>query len=248
MCWKIHKLRLPSAHYTVTKWVKKREAGHIKVLIAGTDYVLNEPRVAAEFEHWITFPSRDHIKDAAMRRLSQQIHDSVILVARTRPVVPCPEQTPLPNRYMSKNMRSKIFSVYLRPWTMIAEEAIVEVPLLCDLDRPVASFDDKDGHHVVRDMRTAWKEYHRTRVPAAAQQQISNFMRIVCSQGRSFDEDDDEPRKKMGAVTIPLSSQKVGSILQRAMTSCLEETGTDGTPTSWQNTKQEFANKKVPEK
>ena len=74
--------------------------------------------------------------------------------------------------------------------------------MLCDLDRPLASFTAEDGGNVARDLRAAWKGYHRTRIPAAAETQIKNFMRIVCAQGRAFREDDDEPRPKMDVVTV----------------------------------------------
>ena len=128
---------------------------------------------------------------------------------------------------------------------MVSEEATAEVPLLCDPDRPLASFTARDGGNEARDMRAAWKEYHRTRIPAAAETQIKNFMRIVSAQGRVFREDDEESRPKMDVVTVQLSSQSIASILQQATTQCFQEGCSDGTQTSWQNTKQEFANKKV---
>ena len=98
---------------------------------------------------------------------------------------------------------------------------------------------------MARDMRAKWKEYHRTRIPAAAETQIKNFMRIVCAQGRAFREDDGESRPKMDVVTVQLSSQSIASVLEQATTQCFQEGCSDGTQTSWQNTKQEFANKKV---
>ena len=85
--WKVHKLRPPSVLYTLTCWVKKPEAGSSQVLVAGEHYMLNEDRLKEEWEHWIVFLERVDIKDVALRHNSKQLRHSVILVARTRPVL-----------------------------------------------------------------------------------------------------------------------------------------------------------------
>ena len=46
-----------------------------------------------------------------------------MLLRRTRAVVPCPEDTPLPSKRHTKEHRAKLFNIYLRPWTLIASQA-----------------------------------------------------------------------------------------------------------------------------
>ena len=57
-----------------------------------------------------------------------------ILVRNTRPVVPAPSHTPLLQKHMSETQRCRILSIYLRPWTLVAEQASLHVPHLLDLD------------------------------------------------------------------------------------------------------------------
>jgi len=68
-------------------------------------------------------------------------------------VVPCAENTPLPNRKQSKQQRAKMLSVYLRPWTLIDEEAIINKPHIANLD----SMEISVASH--RNMRHVWKNY-----------------------------------------------------------------------------------------
>ena len=77
------------------------------------------------------FPKRNMRRDKAGY---ETFRHSWILVQRTRPVVPCPENTPLPSRKHTKEQRAKILSVYLRPWTLVHQESSVDVPHLVDLD------------------------------------------------------------------------------------------------------------------
>ena len=155
--WGVHKLRPPSAHYHISKWAPScqrddREGG---LLVAGVDYILNDAMVAAHTEYWIPYPDRSKLKDSDVRTQCQQLRNSVLLFSRSRPVVPCPEQTPLPNRHLSKQKRSKIFSVYLRPWTLIKSEASADVPYLADLDVCIEDFPAAEDCEA-RNIRAAW--------------------------------------------------------------------------------------------
>eukprot|EP00973_Karenia_brevis_P025302 3490483-Karenia_brevis.AAC.1 len=60
---------------------------------------------------------------------------SWILIRRQRPVVPCPERCPLPHRRMSANVRAKLLSIYLRPWTLSRKLSTAQVPFLPELRR-----------------------------------------------------------------------------------------------------------------
>ena len=78
---------------------------------------------------------------------------ALLIGRRCYPVVPCAENTPLPNRKQSKQQRAKLFSVYLRPWTLIAAEATDITPYIADLDKVETA---TESH---RDIRAAWKQY-----------------------------------------------------------------------------------------
>ena len=75
-------------------------------------------------------------------------------------MVPCPEKAPPPNRQISKEARAKLFSVYLRPWTLAPPMATADVPFLGDLaaapagaDELLAKVSEKES------FRLNWKEY-----------------------------------------------------------------------------------------
>ena len=63
-----------------------------------------------------------------------QLRDKWYMVKRKRFPVPSPHCTILPHRQKIAEARAKVLSVYLRPWTLDAEEATEQVPLLTDLN------------------------------------------------------------------------------------------------------------------
>ena len=117
--WKPHRLQSPSRDYNLTVWSDDWEPHSGKRPVAGKDFFLNETSIHS-CPHWVCFPDRECFKDNLDY---QSFRHSWILIERTYPVVPCAEKTPLPNRKQSKQMRAKLFSVYLRPWTLVATEA-----------------------------------------------------------------------------------------------------------------------------
>ena len=90
-----------------------------------------------------------------------------ILRRRPRPVVPCPEHTPLPKRGETTEERAKKFSVYLRPWTLLPECASAVVPHLRDLNLMTWISSRKRGKTDVRadeatperSFRKTWRRY-----------------------------------------------------------------------------------------
>ena len=80
-----------------------------------------------------------------------------ILFRRQRPVIPCPQQCPLPSFRMSKERRVKILSVYHRPCTWSTQQACEDVPYMTDLHVII------DGRYhakvVEPNLRQAWKHY-----------------------------------------------------------------------------------------
>ena len=93
----------------------------------GEDFVLVPGKLS--HDDILVLPRRD-----TPSQQCEMLRHSWVLVRRKQPCVPCPENTPLPNSKMTAEQRSKIFSVYLRAWTMAPSDATAEVPLLCDLN------------------------------------------------------------------------------------------------------------------
>jgi len=54
---------------------------------------------------------------------------------RRRPMVPAPSNTPMPDNANDAEGKARLFSVYLRPWTLDRRIATTEVPHIADLDR-----------------------------------------------------------------------------------------------------------------
>ena len=148
-------------------------------------------------------------------------------------MVPCPEQTPLPNRRMSKEARGKIYSVYLRPWTLAKPLATEFVPFLADLAQKAPSSGatgaaqkpseakeapssvpsgvapvprDTIGEEV--STRKAWATYLSHVLPHA-ERGVRSFMLTCLAEGRGLDDDAEKNRAKGPAVVCNLSLKTV---------------------------------------
>ena len=76
-------------------------------------------------EKYISYPARAE---------TQNLRHHFVMVRRNIPFVPRPDGTPLPTSSLEKEERGRIFSAYLRPWVLHADDATAHVPLLEDLD------------------------------------------------------------------------------------------------------------------
>ena len=85
--------------------------------------------------------------------------------------------------------RSKIFSAYLRPWTLVQDESSCHVPLIVDLSKTQTQLEGGDENGI--SFRSAWKNY-LTRVPPTAVNQIRNFMLACMSEGKTHHDEEDE--------------------------------------------------------
>ena len=56
------------------------------------------------------------------------------MARRERPMVPAPSNTPMPDKQENAEAKSRLYSVYLRPWTLDKAIATSEVPHITDLD------------------------------------------------------------------------------------------------------------------
>ena len=198
--YKPHHLARPHQNYNFTKWapgrgpysVNRKENSNDYVL--GEDYIRNEQYIAS-LPHVTSYPDLQQ-GDASEACISMSHYAkfrlSWVLIRRNRPVIPCPEITPLPSRKSTKYVRAKLCSIYLRPWTLISSLANSEVPFLTDLDLTKEQYEklhpngtigpvvkkyrktktvttlDNEAEGVDRDMRRAWKDYLTRVLPTVA--------------------------------------------------------------------------------
>ena len=111
---------------------KKRAEGSAEPLVAGEDYVFDFPKIES-MEGVYGFPESKRAFDGTPPSSYAAFHANWILLRRLRPMVPCAENTPLPNRSISKDARAKLLSIYQRPWTMSKKMATIRAPFVLDL-------------------------------------------------------------------------------------------------------------------
>ena len=64
------------------------------------------------------------------------------------PLVPSPENSPMPANAASQELRCRLFSLYLRPWVLDEAHSSTEVPHLKDLKKvPQADPGDAKSTH-----------------------------------------------------------------------------------------------------
>ena len=211
--------------------------------ILGEDYIRNEQYIAS-LPHVISYPDL-HQGDASEACISMSHYAkfrlSWVLIKRNRPVIPCPEITPLPSRKSTKYVRAKLCSIYLRPWTLISSLATSEVPFLTDLDLTKEQYEklhpngtigpvvkkyrktktvttlDNEAEGVDRDMRRAWKDY-LTRVLPTAARQIHNFLLATIAEGRSYDGDDEAGGGgRLESITCSLQAAELQEMLKKSI-------------------------------
>lgn len=120
--WQPVRIKSPHKGYASTQWTE--EANKLNP-VAGQDFVFTD--LALKHKDVVIF------KRIAKAPKFEIFRHTWILLRRTRPVVPCPENTPMPGRKCTKEQRATLLSIYLRPWTLVQEQASVHVPFLPDL-------------------------------------------------------------------------------------------------------------------
>ena len=126
----------PSDYYEKNQYTKWLPNADYERAEPGVDYVIQLKMF--EHEDIYVFPQRPK---AGV--LYERFRNTWFLKRRLKPFVPCPENTPLPNSKMESEHRSKIFSLYLRAWTLVEEESSVEVPFIKDLTLTSAQWKGK---------------------------------------------------------------------------------------------------------
>ena len=90
---------------------------------AGIDYkVCEEANLLPEY---VVLPELEGMKSFRHRW---------ILRRRKRPMVPAPSHTPMPDKQSTKEGKSRLFSLYMRPWVLDRRFASRHVPHITDLD------------------------------------------------------------------------------------------------------------------
>ena len=158
------RLEAPSRDNQLTTWTvvgrrKLAEGTDDSAMEPGTDYVLKET-FARSCPNVYPFPKAAKLFSGELPPTYERFRQTWILRRRNTPVVPSPEICPMPSRRTSKESRSKIYSVYLRPWTLFRNAATRTVPFLGDLaligNQPQGtSAHEQCSRH--EDMRAAWK-------------------------------------------------------------------------------------------
>ena len=129
--FKAIQLKMPSSSYPYSVWTpagkKKRACADDESLVAGEDYVFDFAWIESKAGVY-AFPESKIVFDGSAPNSYAAFRSSWILQRRLRPMVPCAENTPLPNRRISKDARAKLLSTYLKPWTLSKKMATVQVP------------------------------------------------------------------------------------------------------------------------
>ena len=125
----------------------------------------------------------------------------------------------MPGKRMSKDTRSKVLSVYLRPWTLAKRASTVDVPFLSDLNKTRAALQattateaasakaDPDSGGGIS-IRKAWKEYLIQVLPHA-RTQIKNFMLACLAEGRNHASEEEAGHRRGTSLYCQLSLQDI---------------------------------------
>ena len=174
--------------------------------------VLPRGRVAEEYVQpgscYVLFPNRPG---------TEILHEHWILHKRSRPMVPAPGRTRMPEQIAkdpafpahAKQERGRLFSVYMRPWTLCSEFACDHVPLLRDLNVVPGTAISSDAPRTRmrkkmlpawvcrRNFAEAWQWYLRGNIVSRHQQRIIvQFMSLNCGRSSTRDvESEAKPRR-----------------------------------------------------
>jgi hypothetical protein len=172
---------------------EKQELPAAGALWPGLHYEVNDQVLSKQLDY-IAFPQTE---------ATSRYRNFWIMRRRQRPVVPCPEHTPLPKRGMKPEEKARILSTYLRPWSLLHEHASAAVPHLRDLNvwtptdrkrvrKKSSSTCDPDGA-TARSFRRSWRHYIDGNIVSDhAAKIIKNFLLAVFAEGRQQDDSDEE--------------------------------------------------------
>ena len=224
---------LPPLHKgeNLTKWTpaglqKYRNAVKQKCLadvafLAGEDYEVDEAKLRGK-DHYFPYPDNPKLFHGKVPASYTKFRNSWLLRRRERPAVPCAENTPMPSRRKSKEFRSKVMSVYHRPWTLFPKLCNTFVPYISEVRFTQAQLlqlrstqlreEDTDEEAPEPDIRAAWKEYLQSLLPHDFTQ-IRNFLMASVAEGRSFEEEE-QGQQRGEALRAPFTLEEVHNALK----------------------------------
>jgi hypothetical protein len=130
------------------------------------------------------------------------------LQRRLIPLVPCPENTPLPSRKTTKESRGKILSIYLRPWTLVRKLATDLVPFLSDVALSNATGSAQEAEMLLEPPLQGWRQYIG-RVWPHAERGIRSFMLTCLAEGRAGEDEEGTHAAKGPDLVCKLSLDEV---------------------------------------
>ena len=229
--WYGVRLEVPSETNPLTCWTSPEMKDAAKAILEtglgeiepGVHYTVNDKFLAGKVDY-VVIPKTPQ---------TEVFRDQWVLRKWKRPVVPCPEHTPLPKRGMPAEDKAKICSVYLRPWTLDDTCQSTQVPHLRDLNLVVEPSTAKKNTRicqktsaasaeapVCRSFRRTWKSYIRGRVVSDhGAKIIKNFLLSVMAEGRHYEDDPKDDEKDASEDDTPLpgtSVQRIHEIIDSA--------------------------------
>ncbi len=115
--FKPHRLRPPKqgeydwSKFTKTGVEKLRDSQGQKITWeSGVDFVLNE-EVVSNLPFLFPYPATKILFGSQGNATYTLFRNTWLLIRRERPVIPCPERCPMPGKRMSKDTRSKVFTI-----------------------------------------------------------------------------------------------------------------------------------------
>ena len=209
-------LHLPYTGNRLSKWtatgLRKRKANIPDAdVVPGEDFVFDDAQVTVK-AGFFRFPQPCAIFKKSPPEQYVKFQKRWCLQRRLQPVVPCPEHTPLPryrNNEASKESRSRILSVYLRPWTLCEALATAEVPFLPNIAERSSPHPSNEARNITR---PKWKRYLQGVLPHA-EKGIRSFLLTTLAEGRGHDEE--EAKETKGPeVTCSLTVPDVHNVLR----------------------------------
>ena len=170
------------------------------------------PNMEAECDDILFFPSG--IPGAS------NLHKRWYMRRRKRPMVPQPTRTPMPEKEKDPEKKARLFSLYMRPWTLRESWATDAVPHICQLDcRQYAASRSamvEPGRSQIwpdvpmRSFELSWRDYIRGHVVSRhAQRLIVQFMAASCGKSTSRDNTTADDEKDMWKM-LPVPDNTVG--------------------------------------
>ncbi|CAE7344756.1 TTC28 [Symbiodinium sp. CCMP2592] len=211
--WELQRLHAPRAKAgDLTKWTGVEVEQGVEPK-PGKHFVVRE-QAELPLGGYVVLPAKPPM---------EQLRHRYILRRRAKPVVPKPTRTKMPHNECGLEKQARLLNLFFRPWCIDAADATLHVPLVQDLNRPVAApavartrLQGKQTVHE-RSHLLAWKAYCEGHVVSEhAARMIRNVLSVAMGGSNDRDSDEENPgsNNKMDDVdTAWVTSDVVQSVL-----------------------------------